>query len=103
MKNEKLLFAAVAILSYGLSQALTGVKLPSGYDVGTVLAWVAGIGALGFVAQFFGDLKFNTHVWQERNQQHLDDLDTTLLGSELYSNTFYNLTHQNDLTHHHND
>lgn len=60
MKNEKLLFAAVAIIGWALSHALSGVKLPSGYDVGTVLAWVAGIGGLGFAIQFIDGAKFTS-------------------------------------------
>lgn len=69
MKNEKLLFAAVAIIGLALSQALSGIKLPSGYDVGTVFAWVAAIGAIGVVAQFlivadFGAKK--TELWSDK-------------------------------------
>lgn len=53
MNNEKLIFAAVAVIGYVLSHVLIGVKFPSGFDAGTVFAWVAGLGLFGFVVQFF--------------------------------------------------
>lgn len=80
MKNEKLLFAAVAIVSYGLSQVLSGVKLPSGYDVGTVLAWVAGIGGVGFAMQLIDGAKFTSlENWR-------DDSDAISIYSQSIEN-----------------
>lgn len=90
MKNEKLLFAAVAIVGLALSQALSGVKLPSGYDVGTVLAWVAGIGALGFVAQFFNDIDFLS----QKNQSWSDKLNDEKFLNPVWEDLPHNIHHR---------
>lgn len=100
MKNEKLLFAAVAIIGWALSQALSGVKLPSGYDVGTVLAWVAGIGAIGFVAQFFNSVSLSDTDEQVRPHELHSDLsdhqsmfqDTEYLSENIYISSSYHHT-----------
>ena len=86
MKNEKLLFAAVAIVGLALSQALSGVKLPSGYDVGTVLAWVAGIGALGFVAQFFNAIDLSVSDEEIKRRK----MDSDLLEDAYHTNPMFN-------------
>ena len=62
MKNEKLLFAMVAVFGLILSHLLSGVKLPSGYDLGVVFTWVSVAGLLGFVAQFFQSAQFSYNV-----------------------------------------
>lgn len=92
MKNEKLLFAVVSIIGLVLSQALSGVKLPSGYDVGTVLAWVAGIGAIGFVAQFFDGLDLSVSDEEIRRRKLDEDLtDEAYRTSPLYSDRLMNI------------
>lgn len=91
MKNEKLLFAAVAIIGLALSQALSGVKLPSGYDVGTVLAWVAGIGALGFAAQFFNSVNLAECPDDERD--FLEEVEHSRRYSPMFNHHLTNIHH----------
>lgn len=90
MKNEKLLFAAVAIIGWALSHALSGIKLPSGYDVGAVLAWVAGIGALGFMVQFFNNVDFTS----QNNQSWSDKLNDEKFMSPVWEDLPHNIHHK---------
>jgi len=97
MKNEKLLFAAVAIIGWALSQALSGVKLPSGYDVGTVFAWASGLSVLGFCVQFFNSVSLSDSDNQVRpHELHSDQSDhqsmfqeTEYLSENIYISSSY--------------
>ena len=90
MKNEKLLFAAVAVFGLILSHLLSGVKLPSGYDLGVVFTWVSVAGLVGFVAQFMANIKYNddikfTHGYQGIDFYHEDGTPLIIKTNNLHS------------------